>query len=199
MRRLSVSLCETTSYPMDNEPINLLPAERRRVLSREYLIRVAVTVTFLVTLLIVTAGALLVPTYIFLTQSASAKQAQLANVESILSSANEKSLSARLVMLAEETARLSSLGTTPSASATIRVVLATARPGVTLSGFGYTRAGDKTSGILTVSGIATTRDALRSYQLALQSSSFAAAVNLPVSAYAKDTNIEFTITVTLTP
>lgn len=184
---------------MDNEPINLLPTERQSALSREYLIRVAVTVTFLVTLLIVTAGALLVPTYIFLTQSASAKQDQLANVEAILSSANEKSLSARLVTLAGETARLSALGTIPSASATIRTVLVTARPGVMLSGFGYTRADDKSSGTLTVSGIAATRDALRSYQLALQSSSFAAAANLPVSAYAKDTNIEFTIMVTLTP
>jgi hypothetical protein len=57
----------------------------------------------------------------------------------------------------------------------------------------------KAPGTLSVSGIAVTRGALRAYQLALQSAPFAVAANLPVSAYAKDTDIAFTITVTLTP
>jgi hypothetical protein len=38
---------------------------------------------------------------------------------------------------------------------------------------------------------------LRSYQLALQGASFARAVDLPVSAYAKDADIAFTVTITL--
>jgi len=48
-------------------------------------------------------------------------------------------------------------------------------------------------------GIAATRDALRNYQIALQNAAFARAADLPVSAYAKDSNISFNITITLKP
>jgi hypothetical protein len=184
---------------MENDLINLLPAERQRVLSREYFIRFGVMAAFLITLLVVAAGILLLPTYVFLVQSATAKQARLTNVEAILSSSNEAALSARLTALSNEAAQLIALGSAPSASDTIRTALAIPRPGIALSGFEYARAAGKVPGTLEISGVATTRDALRTYQLALQNSSFAAAADLPVSAYAKDANIIFTIVVTLAP
>ena len=78
-------------------------------------------------------------------------------------------------------------------------VLVIPRPGIVLSGFDYEPSVGKSAGTLAVSGTATTRDALRNYQLALEGASFARSADLPVSAYAKDTDITFTITVTLTP
>lgn len=183
---------------MENELTNLLPPERQRLLAREYLIRLGVVTMVLVTILIFIAGLLLVPTFLFLTQSAGTKQARLTSIESVLSSADERTLSTHLAVLSNSAATLAVLGKSPSASSIVRVALAVSRPGVTLSGFTYTPAEGKSPGTLVISGTAATRDALRNYQLALQGAPFATAANLPVSAYANDTNILFSITVTLT-
>lgn len=184
---------------MDNELINLLPPERQRVIARGYLLRLGVVTAILVIALTLIAGLLLLPSYVLLTQSAFAKATRLSNLEIILSSADEKSLSAHLAILSSDAAALVALGKAPSASAAVRAALAVSRPGVVLSGFVYTPAAGETAGTLAISGTAATRDALRTYQLTLESAPFAVIVNLPVSAYAQDTNITFTITVTLTP
>ena len=153
----------------------------------------------LISALMLVATMLLVPAYVLLTKSTSAKEARLTSMEAALSSEDEKELSARLAALTQDTATLAALRDAPSASGIMRSVLAVARPGVTLSGFVYTPTADKTLGTLAISGTATTRDGLRNYQLALQNAPFARFATLPISAYAKDTDIAFTITITLAP
>lgn len=184
---------------MHNELTNLLPLERQRELSREYFLRLGVVGVLLLTLLIVAASVLLLPTYVFLKKSFSVKEERLATVSSALSSFDEASLSARLASLSDNATTLATLSDTPSASVIIRSLLAISRPGITLSGFAYTPTTDKKSGTLIVSGSSATRDALRSYQLALQGAPFAISADLPISVYAKDTNITFTVTMTLAP
>ncbi len=160
--------------------------------------RLGVVGIILVTTLIIIAAVLLFPTYMLLTGSMSAKQARLASLETALTSSNGKELTARLTALTNNTATLVTLARTPSVSAIIRSALDIARPGVSLTGFVYAPATDKTSkGQLTISGTAVTRDALRNYQLALQSAPITQSAALPVSAYAKDSDIAFTIVITL--
>ncbi len=183
---------------MHNELTNLLPFERQQAFRRDYVVRLGVVSLVLVIALICVAALLLVPTYVFLTESTRAKETQLANVMSTLSSSDDAALSAQLTALSSRAATLTKLADAPSASATIRAMLAISRPGVTLSGFSYSSATTR-PGTLAISGVAATRDALRMYQLALQSAPFARSADLPVSAYAKDTDITFTITVTLAP
>jgi len=184
---------------MNDELTNLLPPERQRALSREYRMRLGIVAVLLLTSLAFADGLLLLPTYVLLTQSAAAKQANLANVESVLSSADEKALAAHLTALSNDAVTLIALGKTPSASAILRNVLATPRSGITLLGFSYTPAASKIPGKLAISGTAATRDTLRSYQIALQGAPFTDTADLPVSAYAKDADISFTIIVTLAP
>jgi len=186
---------------MRNELTNLLPLDRQRALSREYLFRIGVIIAVLTTALTFSAAVLLIPTYVLLEESANAKNMQLTKTTATLSSADERALSARLTALSSNAATLVALSHTPSVSATVRAVLAIARPGITLSGFSYapSSGAGKDSGTIGLSGVSATRDALRSYQLALQSAPFALSAALPVSAYAKDANIAFTITVTLSP
>jgi hypothetical protein len=182
---------------MHNERTNLLSPERQRALARDYFLRLGVViVAFLITLTFISA-VLLVPTYVYLAKSVSAKEARLATIESAFSSASEKELSARLAALSSDVAILTTLSDAPSVSKIMSAVFAVSRPGITLSSFTYTPAKGKTSGTLIVSGTAMTRDALRNYQLALQGAPFALSATLPVSAYAEDTYIAFTITVTL--
>ena len=109
-------------------------------------------------------------------------------------------LSVRLSALKSNVGALAALARAPSASAIARSALAIPRPGIALSGFEYApRTADARQGTLIVSGIAATRDALRNYQLALERAPFARSASLPVSTYAKDSNIAFAITVTLAP
>lgn len=166
---------------------------------RGYYFRVGVVAVSLCIFLTVVAAILLSPTYVFLIGSAQAKESRLADIKSTLSSADEVALSTRLKALSDDAAALTALATNKSASSVMRAALAVPRSGVTLSGLTYTPAAGKNLGMLALSGTAVTRDALRSYQLALQSASFVRSADLPVSAYAKDTDISFTITLTLTP
>lgn len=176
---------------------NLLPPEYRQALSRDFLLRLGVVAIALLTILVLAAGALLIPTYAFLQISADAKKERLTNLESSLSSKDEKGLSARLATLAANAAKLANLSSAVSVSTTMSSVLALSRPGITLSTLSYTSAAGDSLATLVVSGSATTREALRKYQLTLQESPLVRSATLPVSAYANDTNIMFSITITL--
>lgn len=202
---------------MPNELTNLLPHERRSALRRAYFLRLGVVSALIVTVLASTAAILLLPAYVFLMKSIHTKEARLANIKTTLSSADEATLSARLTALTNDATTLTALAGAPSVSSVIRNALAVPHSGITLTGFSYTPtlppsapsappvssqgepAVVKSKGTLAIVGIATTRAALRSFQLALQSAPFALSADLPVSAYAKDTNSTFTIILTLAP
>lgn len=179
--------------------INLLPLERRRSLARDYFLRLGVVALLFTTALVLAAAALLAPTYVFLVKSVGAKEARFAGMRSAISSSDDAALSVRLSALRSDAEALSALARAPSASAIVRAALAISRPGIALSGFEYSKATGARSGTFIVSGIAATRDALRGYQLALERAPFARSASLPVSTYAKDSNIAFAITVTLAP
>jgi len=184
---------------MHEELTNLLPLVRERQLLRQYFLRTGVVGVALVTALTLSAGILLIPTYVLLNHNEEAKRIQRANIESRLSPTDDATLSARLATLSENTAALVALSKAPSPSSLLRDVLHVSRPGIILSGFAYTPPSGGKAAALLVSGSAATREALRAYQLALEESPFVRSAALPVSAYAQDTDIAFTITLTLTP
>ena len=183
---------------MNDERTNLLPPERQHALRRNYFLRLGVTIVVFLIVFIAAAAVLLIPTYVFLTESARAKDARLASLESTPSHGDD-ALSTQLTILSNETATLNALASTRQVSAVIRDMLAVPRPGIILSGFTYAPLASKNSRTLGISGTASTRESLRNYQLALQGVSWALSADLPVSAYAKDTDISFTVLVTLAP
>lgn len=196
----SVSRYATRQTLMHNVKTNLLPRERRSALRRGYFIRLGVVGALLITALTLVSAVLLVPTYLFLKRSADTKQTRLVNIETALSASDEPSLAAHLTALSDNIATLATLANIPSASAVIRKALTIPHPDVTLSGFVYTPASTSGSnGMLAITGTAATRNALRTYQLALRASPLVLSVDLPVSAYAMDTNSAFTATLTLAP
>lgn len=175
---------------------NLLPSERRETLRRSYYLRLGVVVTMFIIGLTAAAAVLLAPTYVFLLQSKSAKEARLAQANAALAASNSSGLAAQLSALSVQTATLAALAQAPSAVQLISGLLTLPRPGITLSSFVYAPATIRTGATITLSGVAATRNTLRAYQLELQNAPSVAGADLPVSAYAKDTNIDFTITVT---
>ncbi|MDP2655391.1 MAG: hypothetical protein Q8P17_02450 [bacterium] len=184
---------------MHNELTNLLPLERQRAFSRDYIFRLVTVVALMLTALIGAAAVLLLPSYVFLVNDEYTKKNRLATIEATIPSADEKNLLKRLSALSVNTATLTALGNSPSVSRIVREMLAIPRPGIILSSFSYASAVEKKSGTLVVSGTAATRDSLQRYQTALQNASFIRSADLPVSAYAKDSQISFAITITLTP
>lgn len=178
---------------------NLLPLPRQRALVRSYYLRLGSLATTLLTILIIIAGILLLPTYIFLMESTGAKESQLASLATQISSEDETDISSRLQTLTERAGILTALSDTPSVSQTIRAILTVSHPQIVFSAFTYTQKTTKAPRTLVIAGIASTRDALRNYQLALQGTPSVLSATLPVSVYAKDTDISFAITVAFSP
>jgi len=184
---------------MRKNRLNLLPANRISVLIQDYFFRVGIVALVLSTVLVASAALLLVPTYSFSTTTLHTKEAYLSTIKSTQTSSNELALPVRVKQLSAAISVLTAVSSESSSSVTIRHVLAVSRPGAVLSGIAYDKDPKKKPGTVTITGMATTRDSLLNYQLALQNASFAQSVDLPVSSYAKDVDIPFTITVTLKP
>lgn len=188
---------------MRNELTNLLPQSRQRALAREYIVHLCATAALLGAALTLAAAVLLVPAYAFLGASVRAKEARLATITSELSVSDESALSSRLTELTDRVKKLSALAQAPSASATLRAILAANRTGITLTDITYTAPPAPGAGgavlSYTVSGTARSREALRGYELALKALPFVRSADLPVSSYAKDTDIPFTIALTIAP
>lgn len=184
--------------PFENmfpELTNLLPISRVRAFRRAYFMRLAVVAIFLASVAVAVHGLLLAPSYFFAARETAREQQQLDAISASLATTEEKQVSARLSALRDNVAYLSHLGTAPTASSALRAVLAVPRSGITLGGLSFTPStGAKSQMMLT--GMAATRDALRQYDQALATLPFVASADLPISAYAKDTNIPFTITLT---
>jgi hypothetical protein len=148
-------------------------------------------------ILIGVGALLLLPTYIFLSGNLQEKQSRLTNIQSSLSSSEETNLPARLTALSNSATTIIALSKKPSPSDAVRGMLSISRPGIRLSAFTYTPG--TASSTLLVTGTAETRDALRNYQIALQNMPSVTSAKLPVSVYAQDTEIPFTITTILVP
>jgi hypothetical protein len=191
--------CEIEPSDMAHTLTNLLPQSRVIALRREYRYRLIVVTVWLSVALIAMAAVLLLPTYVFLTSSIGAKQTKLASVEQTLETARDPAVASRLKALSTSAATLGMLTKVPSPTTIVTKILLIPHPGVILTGFVFTPATDKAATTVVLSGAAQNRNALRAYQQTLQTTPTIVSANLPVSAYARETDIDFAITLTLAP
>lgn len=182
---------------MQDELTNLLPSERQRTLRKSYLMRFGIVTCWLFSALVIIAMALLLPTYFYAMQAVEATRDHLSELTSANKGPDESVVALRLSALSIDAERLSALKNAPTASSAIRAILAVSHPNVQLLGFSYTPKNAKGVRTLAVSGSADTRSALRDYQIALESNPLVENTQLPVSTYAQETDIAFTITLTL--
>jgi Tfp pilus assembly protein PilN len=183
---------------MSHNLTNLLPPERARELNREYLLRLVTVGALIVAMLVVVSGLLLVPSYRSLQDIAAEKQATLTALGGPAKVQTQNQ--AETTQFMSTVSYLGGLGQSATASEAVRAVLLIPRTGVILSSITFsapTASGAvKTPAKMTLSGTATTREALRAYDLALSEAAFVSNVDLPISAYAKESNIVFTMTLT---
>lgn len=185
----------------DDELTNLLPLERQKKLRRRYFMRLLTVTLFVATLLVGISAALLVPTFVLLERSAAIGEERLARVREVGASSSEKDLSKQLATLTARASILTGLTTQKGVEALLGEVLALSRPGIVLTAFALTPSGGVkgAKGGFLVTGSASTRESLRSFQLALQGLSWVSTASLPVSAYAQASDIPFAITLVLKP
>lgn len=179
---------------MSSELTNLLPDERIRAFRRSYFFRLASCAALTVALLAIIHAALLLPSYLYLHDEVTLAQAHLDEIAANLASSGEGEMQARLARLEGDASRLVALSSAPSATAAISAVLSIPRSGISISGFTFHTPSP--GGRLAITGTAATRESLRQYALALSKLPFAKSAELPLSAYAKESDIPFTITLT---
>lgn len=179
-----------------SELSNLLPRSKKRALRREYFVRLVTVALGLVTVLIVVHGILLAPAYIYAHEQSVREQGDLDRFAASASSAQQREVNAQIVAVTADIAYLGRLSSVPTASGAIRAILAVPHPGVALTGFTFTAPTKTEQAHMAITGIASTRDVLRSYVSSLGQLSYVSKADLPISAYAKESAIPFTITLT---
>ena len=177
--------------------INLLPPSRSRAFRRSYFIRLATVGFMLLTGLVVIHGVLLLPSYLYASAEVRAEQADLASTEAS-TPGNVSSAEAELTTLKSDASYLGRLGAAPSASGAVRAALSVPHPGISIVSITYTPPGPSSpaSAKVVLTGTAATREELRTYDLALSGVPFISSVDLPISAYAQESNIAFSVTLT---
>lgn len=180
---------------MSRELTNLLPPEKRRAFTREYFLRLTTVGVLLLAIAALIGTALLVPSYLSFANQLSEKEADLERLTALLESAQEKEVGERLTRLADEAEHLRRLTASPSATGMVRSVLALPDEGIQTAHIALTLSREGKHQ-MTVSGTAATRGALQRYEQALAALPFVEATDLPIGTYAKETDLEFIITLT---
>jgi hypothetical protein len=182
---------------MSHNLINLLGEDRVNALRRDYFLRLAAVAIFLLALLTIIHGIFLFPSYLSLSQKYLVKQTELAEANAKLEDTKQNEVTARLSALKGDATYLARLAKAPSASAVVRAVLLVPHTGIHVSTISYASATKSTgTGKMMITGVAATREALRAFDLALSNLPFVANADLPISAYAQESNINFTVTLT---
>ncbi len=189
---------------MFEELINLISSQNRKRFRQEYFIRLVTVTAWLLTFVVIAECFLLIPSYIFESQEVSAHTIELQQLSQKAATSQEQQVQAKVQALSAESTYLQGVRTLPTASMALRAILAVPRTGIKLSGFTFGSAQNTSSTTIKsmeISGIADTREDLRSYDTALSALPYVSNADLPISDYAKATTIPFTITLTgsLTP
>ncbi len=174
--------------------INLIDRETRRALRLSYYIRLAAAAVTLLGVVFLIGAVSLLPTYIF--SLSKNREATLAkeNLDAILAAEEKEAPSSEIAALKEKLGVLSGSQSTGKLFSAVEAALGVRPSGVRVNDISYTKRDQ--GGELVVVGIASTRDALLSYHKELKKEALFSSVILPVSDLAKDSDVDFILTLT---
>lgn len=173
---------------------NLIPQDAKKIVVREYWLRVASVWMFLLTVAGLIIGALMVPTYILIDSQHQA----LANRFSDARSQHDAFASAtESITRANTLARyLDRSNNTITFIDLKKMVEASAGQAVTVQQYTFSQEPNKPSP-LTISGVASNRTELIAFKDALLTQAVFSDVELPLSNLAGDQNVSFSMTLTV--
>lgn len=178
---------------MHTNLINLLSHDRIRFFRRTYFLHLLTVAMLAGVLLLVVHGVLLVPTYTYERIVIAKQEERLASFATKPVLPIDKEANDRITLLQADGTYLPRLGAPTSVSSAVRAVLAVPRSGVIITSFSFVGATDQKARLL-ISGVATSRAALREYILAFSKTPGIESAEVPISSYAAETNIAFSLT-----
>lgn len=174
--------------------INLIPPDARSRITTEYWIRVATVWLFLLAVAAVLAGMFLLPSYVLVTSQvrsfaaeAEAAKASVAHSDGTARALVIASDQARLLMESEQTRRFTDL---------IAAISTAAGEGIVVREYNFARVAGSVAPVR-VGGLAASRQSLAAFRDALVADPAFSAVDLPISNFAKDRDIVFSLTLTI--
>ncbi len=174
--------------------INLIPPDARSRITLEYWIRVVTVWLFLLAVAAVLAGVFLLPSYILVTSQV---RSFAAEAEAAKASVAQSDGTARALVLASDQARLLlNVEQTKRFTTIIAAITSAAGAGIEVTDYGFARTTDGIAPVR-VGGTASSRQALAAFRDALLTQPVVAAVDLPISNFAKDRDIEFSLMLTI--
>ena len=180
---------------MITELTTLLPKDRVNAFRRDYFLRVATVAVLLLAVIVFIGGALLMPSYLYERQTADAEAKTLQHLSASLASTVEQQVKTETKAVSAKNAAIQTLSNSATAGSALRAVLAVPRPGIILKGLTFTPPGSG-PGSMQLTGVASTRESLRGYDAALAALPYVSNADLPISNYAQESTIKFTITLT---
>jgi hypothetical protein len=174
--------------------INLIPAEAKKHLLKEYWIRSVTVWFFLWTFALLLGATLLAPSYVLLSLQINAygDSAQKADEKN----ANFEAVAKDLKRASEIAAFVSERFERPSMTEYLTLLKNLESADVSVARMSLNRNGDSVEEI-SVSGVADSRQALADFRNRMLASEQIESVDLPISNLAKDKEIPFELTITL--
>lgn len=181
---------------MSRDLTNFLSEEKKRAFRERYLARVLTVGVCMLLVVLLAHIALMFPTYMFVRQEHDVKAKHLAEITHSAEQSQQEEISRRIASLHNNLKRLNTFTAEPHSMPKIKSVLGVAREGIHITSVSSELPGEG-GGTFTmrVIGTADTREGLRAYQLALSSLPFVTSADLPLSAFAKESEIPFSITI----
>lgn len=175
--------------------LTFLPKPVRHAVRRRYAARVAAALALALGAGVAAHGLALVPAIV---EGQRAVAALEVRAESLRASAETKEYGdvAREAAELRRDARAASAALHPSLTAAADGVIRAVPGGVSVASFAFDRAGTSTVTAV-VEGVAETRDALLLFRSNLEAAPGVTAVDVPVSALARETEAAFSVTVTI--
>lgn len=178
---------------MSHDVTNFLPPDKRRAFRRGYFLRLGTLALWLLAFLVIAHGVLLIPAYLYAQDLKAQAQTQLSARSLEALGEGHEGITGRIELLETEAQTLIAFFASATATERFDSILQVPANGITLTSLSVDESR------MRITGVAVSREALREYHLALSALSFVAQADLPLSAYAKETDIAFAIDITIRP
>lgn len=176
--------------------INVLPVEEKHALKKEYWMRIATVSISMLSVVMILASVLLLPSYFFSSSKASVAENQLEAFNIANPQIATHNLDTSINDINQKLIRLAGNKTTNLSDEVIGALLSNKTPGISYSQILYSEQAPDAR-IVEIHGQSTTRDALYTFKSKLDATPSFANVTLPISNFIERSNINFIVTVTL--
>lgn len=173
--------------------INLLPDNEKKAIDREYKLRHLIVILWACLFFIIATGLFMLPSYVLTLYKGKASNSDIAKAAALNQAEEQKSKKeiddAKSFMKVLQPVSGLLLPTN-----IIAIINKDKTPNNTISNISYSRADDGSAITILVKGVSKTRQSLSQFKEALTHETGITSVDIPVSNFAKESNIDFTIT-----